>query len=176
MQRFNDFILFLKNPNHPNYPNISVRQKLLDICFYYLVIDFIIAIALWYFVELAEQMGWFNPLKTIEFDHSIYWQIFGMLVFGPLFEEGIFRLFLGYCRYKWYFKWVFYGSAIVFGLIHIPNYQLDDTHYFFVPLITTPQIFGGLMLGFIRINYGFWYGMLHHALFNALALLLGTLF
>ena len=154
-QLFINFLRFLKNPNQPNYPNISARQKLLHVCFYFLIIDFVLAVALWYPVELAEKMGWFNPLKTIEFDHSIYFEIFGLLIFAPLVEEWVFRLFLGYYRHKPYFKWLFYGSAFVFGLIHISNYQLDTTHYFFMPLITMTQTFGGLMLGFIRINYGF---------------------
>jgi len=33
------------------------------------------------------------------------------------------------------------------------------------------QTFGGLMLGYIRIIYGFWYGVLLHSLFNILGVI-----
>ncbi|WP_409012632.1 type II CAAX prenyl endopeptidase Rce1 family protein [Dyadobacter sp. 3J3] len=66
------------------------------------------------------------------------------------------------------FKWLYYISALLFGFIHIFNYQFNDTHYLFIPFITTGQLFGGLMLGYIRIIYGFWYDVLLHALFNSL--------
>lgn len=64
---------------------------------------------------------------------------------------------------------------IVFGLIHIITYEADTTHCQFMWLITLSQIFGGLILGYVRVIYGFWYAVLLHALSNAVAVFCGVL-
>jgi membrane protease YdiL (CAAX protease family) len=166
------FIAFFKDPAHPNYVNLSTRQKLRDIGFYYLTIQFIIcAIILWYPVEIAEKLGLYNKLEEIDVKIDISFMILLAVILAPLIEEGIFRLFLGRFRNKPYFNWVYYISSLLFGWIHFFNYQFDQSHYFFLPFITMTQTFGGFMLGYIRIMYGFWYGVLLHSLFNCLGVI-----
>jgi hypothetical protein len=92
--------------------------------------------------------------------------IISVVIIGPLIEEGVFRLGLGHYRNRSYFKWLYYLSAFVFGAVHIFNYTFYHTHHIFIILITASQTFGGLMYGYIRIIYGFWYGVLLHVLFN----------
>ncbi|WP_409013855.1 type II CAAX prenyl endopeptidase Rce1 family protein [Dyadobacter sp. CY356] len=99
---------------------------------------------------------------------SLLVKVFLVIIFAPLMEECMFRLFLGFYRNKNYFKWLYYVSAVFFGCIHIFNYQFNSSHYIFIPFITISQTFGGLMLGYVRIIYGFWYGVLLHSLFNIL--------
>jgi membrane protease YdiL (CAAX protease family) len=165
------FLGFIKNPNKPDYAIIPQRHKLLNVCFYYLVISFVISgMILWYPVEIAEKLGLFAELKEKDLKMSMPVKIATAIIFAPLIEEGMFRLWLGFYRTKNYFKWLYYVSAILFGLVHIFNYQLNDSHYAFIPFITMTQTFGGLMLGYIRIIYGFWYGVLLHALFNVLGI------
>jgi uncharacterized protein len=169
---FIHFVSFVKKPNEPDYLSRTTRQKWIEVGFYYLIIDFVICgFLLWYPVEIAEKLGLFNKLKGIDLKLSVAYEILLTIILAPLIEEGIFRLFLGYIRTKSYFKWSYYISAIVFGLIHISNYDIDETHYLFIPFITMTQMFGGLILGFIRINYGFWYGILSHVLFNSVAII-----
>ena len=50
-------------------------------------------------------------------------------------------------------------------------YEIDSTHLPYIPFITMTQIFSGFMLGYIRIVYGFLYGIVLHALFNTLAVI-----
>ncbi|MFC6193428.1 type II CAAX prenyl endopeptidase Rce1 family protein [Dyadobacter subterraneus] len=90
---------------------------------------------------------------------------------APLVEEFIFRYSLGKIRNKLYFKCAYYLSAVLFGWIHIVTYEFDSSHYLFIPLITLTQTFAGFLLGYVRIIYGFWYGVLLHAVYNTLALI-----
>jgi len=168
---FSDFLNFIKYPGKPHYPDISVLQKLLNVGVCFVLIGFVINFLLWYGVVVpAEKTGWFyNPL--IETRRGISTKtIISAVLIAPVIEELIFRLFLVNYKTESYFRWVYYLSALVFGLIHIITYEADSTHYWFIWLITLPQIFAGFLLGYIRIVYGFWYGVLLHSLSNALVL------
>ena len=125
---------------------------------------------LWYVVEVAEKFGVFNELKPTFESSSIILRILSAVVLAPLVEETVFRLSLGYYRSSVYFKWIFYFSAITFGQIHIINYQIDTTHYLFIPFITLSQTFTGLLFGFVRVVYGFGYAILLHSLHNVCCL------
>ncbi len=61
----------------------------------------------------------------------------------------------------------FYGSAILFSLLHIGNFYTGlNAGLFFLPLLVIPQFVSALFLGTIRMRYGFWWGVLLHVLFN----------
>ncbi len=62
---------------------------------------------------------------------------------------------------------VFYFSSIVFGLVHIFNYQGVTFHNFiFSILLVLPQLTLGVVLGYIRVTYGLAYSILFHFLCN----------
>ena len=66
------------------------------------------------------------------------------------------------------FGWVFYGSTLLFALVHVTNYTPLTTQTFLLaPLLVLPQFVGGTMLGYIRIRYGIGFSILYHAAFNA---------
>lgn len=68
------------------------------------------------------------------------------------------------------FPWVFYGSAVAFGLVHVFNYdygQVGVDEVLLTPLLVSPQMVGALVLGYVRVRLGFWYGVANHAAFNA---------
>ncbi len=70
---------------------------------------------------------------------------------------------------RWWNRWfpfVFYYSAIVFGLVHYTAYGLEGSTLWFTPVILAPQCLMGLMLGFIRVRYGMWYAIGAHAVIN----------
>lgn len=70
-----------------------------------------------------------------------------------------------------HFGWVFYGSALLFGAIHLYNYDLgspDALELTLAPLLIAPQIVGGLVLGYVRVRLGFWYAVANHAAFNGI--------
>jgi hypothetical protein len=162
-----NFISFAKNPNNPKYVNLSTYQRLLHVCFYYLPIKFIISIFILGLVEIAERMGFYNPIAMADNKEGIVLTVISVVILGPIVEECVFRLGLGHYRNKSYFKWLYYLSAFVFGAVHIFNYTFDHTHHILILFITGSQTFAGLMYGYIRIIYGFWYGVLLHVLFNS---------
>lgn len=73
------------------------------------------------------------------------------------------------------FKYFFYASALFFGLIHTSNFTGNIYAIVgFSFILGSPQIVLGLILGYIRMNYGLIYSILFHMLVNTSILL--TLF
>lgn len=166
------FFHFVRNPNAPVYPTISPKQKLIDVCFYFLFVQFIVGgIILWYPVAFAEKIGLFNTLASKKQDEDVLLTVVSAIIIAPLIEEWLFRFPLGENRNKPYFKWLYYGVSIVFGLVHIFIYNIDSTHLPYIPFITMTQTFSGFLFGYIRIVYGFGYGILLHSLFNTLGVI-----
>ncbi|RBN51697.1 CPBP family intramembrane glutamic endopeptidase [Flavobacterium psychrolimnae] len=118
------------------------------------------------------------------------------VVIGPLIEEFIFRLYLRYKNnyalhflisivsltgvrneqkaetffislWKKRYKFIFYFSAVIFGLIHISNYEFSYTILLLTPILVAPQIISGLIIGYLRVRNGFISGLLLHSLHNA---------
>lgn len=70
------------------------------------------------------------------------------------------------------FKWIYYISVLVFGFLHVFNYQIDTQDLNIVLLLVLPQLLGGVVLGFIRIRYGFVYCCIFHSCFNIIPMLI----
>jgi membrane protease YdiL (CAAX protease family) len=68
--------------------------------------------------------------------------------------------------------YLFYGSSILFGYAHVFNYETTTNLLLFSPLILLPNIVSGMFAGYIRINMGFKYGVLYHAINNAIPLII----
>jgi len=65
---------------------------------------------------------------------------------------------------------LFYSVAVLFGLIHISNYNnfnYASLALILIPVLIAPQIWAGLTLGYIRVKYGFFWGFFLHAAHNA---------
>lgn len=121
--------------------------------------------------------------------------LFLAVIVAPLIEETLFRLPLRYHRnyvlrlivwcisitglvgkvklkqsvqrfWKTSFAWFFYGMAITFALIHMTNYANAKSLILLAPLLTITQLFGGLIMGYIRVKLGFMWGVTYHAAHN----------
>jgi membrane protease YdiL (CAAX protease family) len=68
-----------------------------------------------------------------------------------------------------HFHWFVWGSSLVFGLIHLGNYEAL-AHPLGL-LVVLPQTIGGLLLAYTRTRLGLGAAMLHHAAYNAVFLL-----
>lgn len=66
------------------------------------------------------------------------------------------------------FHWLVWGSSLLFGLIHLGNYE-PLTHPLGV-LVVLPQIIGGLLLAYTRTRLGLGAAMAQHAAYNAVFL------
>ncbi len=66
-----------------------------------------------------------------------------------------------------HFRWVFYISCLLFGAIHILNFEhLNFKLFFAAPFIIFPQVVAGVFLGFVRMKYGIVFSVLFHSLIN----------
>lgn len=73
--------------------------------------------------------------------------------------------------YKNNYRTIFYGISVLFGLMHITNYSDVSNILVIALLLGMPQIIVGLVLGFVRIRYGFLYAVVMHSLYNSLLLI-----
>jgi hypothetical protein len=65
------------------------------------------------------------------------------------------------------YSYYFYFVAIAFALIHVTNFAPYNSNVLlFYPLFTLPQFLMGLSIGFVRMEYGFFYGVALHSLIN----------
>jgi len=150
------------------------------------------------FVDLEQHAG--NDL----INNLSYWQLVLAGVFiMPLLEEFIFRrpLRFGYNLWTnlvllftpkadgmrdarraelraWWdrnYRWIFYGIALLFGYVHLANFELTPMIVVFSPILVLAQIVLGVLMGFLRVRYGFWWGYAMHALHNFTFLSVGFL-
>lgn len=64
------------------------------------------------------------------------------------------------------FKLIYFLFTGAFMLAHSSNFKSLD--WYLIPVVTLPQLMGALIYGYVRMNYGFRYGLTLHALHNGL--------
>lgn len=191
----NRFFLFVKNPDETSerYQTASYKFRTLFVLF--LATTPLIFIFMAAFEDMFSKMG-NNAVEELLKKHSKLFIIFTAVLFGPLFEELIFRFPLKFKRnfvfqffwwlintfnfnkFKGYllqnrvliFKIFFYIIAILFGLIHISNFDKWRQFLYLAPIIVFPQILAGIILGYIRIKFGFFWGVFYHSCYNFILL------
>ncbi len=68
------------------------------------------------------------------------------------------------------FPVIFWLVALVFGAVHLTNYQ-DGALYILLPLVI-PQFVAGTLFGYARVQYGLWAAILLHMMHNGTAVAL----
>lgn len=77
------------------------------------------------------------------------------------------------------FSTLFYFTAVIFAVVHIFNFELEQTKWYLIPLLVMPQFILALYLGYIRVRNGIKYSIFVHALNNCIPLILfkiGTIY
>lgn len=70
------------------------------------------------------------------------------------------------------FKYFFYASILLFGILHIFNFTGNrSTLLAFSFILCSPQLILGSILGYIRMNHGLVYSILFHMIVNSTVLL-----
>ncbi|MDM1395956.1 CPBP family intramembrane metalloprotease [Myroides odoratimimus] len=76
-------------------------------------------------------------------------------------------------RHEKYFGYVFYSYTFLFMIMHISNFYTINTEVLvYSPLLFLPQFIGGLLLGYIRMRFGFGYNCMIHIIYNTIPMLL----
>ncbi len=70
--------------------------------------------------------------------------------------------------YRRYPRVIFYLSTVLFGAIHITNYEQEVWQL--LPILVLPQTILALWMGFLRLRYGFLWAVLGHGLHNGFVL------
>jgi hypothetical protein len=63
---------------------------------------------------------------------------------------------------------IFYSFSLLFAFIHFYNYANYDDLWLALPFLIAPQFFIGLLLAYVRMNYGFSWALFFHIFHNAL--------
>jgi membrane protease YdiL (CAAX protease family) len=172
---FNELVSYLKNPvleKDTNKEN-SYRFKKF---FHLLVISILTGTALTPLFVLIEHLGWVD-MNTHAMEElmknmsKINIFLFAVMV-APLLEELFFRAPITLFQNKKYFKIVFYAFAVIFGLIHLSNFEITTNVLLLAPILVAPQIILGGYLGFIRVRFGLIWSILLHASYNAFFVLI----
>jgi membrane protease YdiL (CAAX protease family) len=72
------------------------------------------------------------------------------------------------------FRILFYGQALMFGFLHLTNYNLDFNLFYLFPFVAISYIFIGFFLGYLRVRYssGIFLCIFSHIVVNSLFYLL----
>lgn len=124
---------------------------------------------------------------------SVYLVLLIAAVIAPVLEELIFRFPLKWKRNylmqilnglsgnnsikNWWnrnYRWVFYLSAVIFGVVHLGNFENEWSAAFIllIPVFTLSQLIAGFTFGYIRNRLGFLWAAAFHGFFNLIFVLL----
>ncbi len=72
------------------------------------------------------------------------------------------------------FPIVFWFFTLAFAALHLTNFS-DVVPFYLVPILILPQFALGIIIGYIRVGWGFWYGVLFHAIHNGIFVGIATI-
>lgn len=174
-QTFYELIAYLKSPILEKDPNTNITYRLRKFL-YLLIISILTAIVLMPVFSLINELGLVNmdehAMEKIMESLSKPVILLLVVVAAPFFEELLFRAPITLFKKAKAFKMAFYTFAIIFGLVHITNFNLTTNVLLLAPILIAPQIILGGYLGFIRVRFGLAWSMLLHACYNAFFMLI----
>ena len=172
-----DFVSFLKHPKDVQTKE-SFKRKLQTI---FILLGFEMCVFYFVLIPLDYLIEHFVSTKSkLDYKHdTLLISIISSIILAPVLEEIGFRLVLRrifpikyiFSQKLWdkIFPFLVYASSVIFGFVHLTNYTNDGFwFYVFSPIIIASQLIGGFIITFIRVKYNFFYGILYHALWNAL--------
>ncbi|MBN1373734.1 CPBP family intramembrane metalloprotease [Candidatus Dojkabacteria bacterium] len=68
--------------------------------------------------------------------------------------------------YSRFYGVLLYSSILLFGLVHLTNFDNLSSVWYLAPIIILPQLVVGIALSYIRVRQGFLWGVLFHSLHN----------
>ena len=175
LETFKILIDYLKNPKLEKDTNKSLRYRFL--IFYRLFIFCLFTgILLSFLFGFLEQLGLLDmnshKLESAFKKLGSYKIILLGTIVAPILEELIFRAPLVLFTSKKSFKIAFYNLSIIFGFVHLSNYEITPKILLISPILVLPQIILGAYLGFIRIRFGLQWSILLHACYNGFLMLI----
>lgn len=173
---FLDLWKFVKNPRDKQLQyDFGEKWKII---FILLGLEFFI----WLFlvIPLDYILDFFiHKRSKLDYYDTLLIRFVSAIIFAPILEELLFRSwlkkrnFISQNIWDKIFPYLVYGSSVVFGLIHLVNYENNDwAFYFLSPLVVMSQMTGGFILAFLRTRFSLRWSMIYHSLWNATAMIL----
>ncbi|WP_297761551.1 CPBP family intramembrane glutamic endopeptidase [uncultured Muriicola sp.] len=166
---------FVRKPSYVPYSNLHLKLKW-RIFLNVLGWNFAFGIGLALFLNsLATFLNIdIGDHKTEDFfeNYSSITIFFLMVLIAPIVEELIFRGPLIFFKSSSYFPWIYYFSCLLFGLVHLGNFDNANDLLWLTPVLVAPQIVMGFFLGFLRVRLGLRYAVLMHMSHNGIIFLL----
>ncbi|WP_333851833.1 CPBP family intramembrane glutamic endopeptidase [Epilithonimonas sp.] len=185
-EEIKSLLVFLKNP-HQNFDrkySFFEKQRTITALFLLEVaFTFILVFPLNYLIGKVYHIRYIDDLANFSILEII---LLGVFII-PFIEEIFFRLPLKYKRnylFKFFdlftknkffehfwnsnYRFFFYFFVITFGLLHASNYENKITATFLIVsfFITLSQLSGGLVMGYLRLKFGFIWGYIYHIIWN----------
>lgn len=164
-----EIIEFAKNPTYQEHVAIGNTDKIKYIL-KLVVLAFFLSVVLSIIIASLETIFGFELGKHAmdDFLHNypvVYLFLFAVIG-APLIEELLFRGPMIWFKESKVFPFVFYMLTGAFGFMHITNYEMNTQTILLSPILVSPQLSAGLLLGFTRIKFGLLYAMALHAMYN----------
>ena len=100
--------------------------------------------------------------------YSLDWYVFNTLVFSFFIWLSLFSFKKYFVNIKITDRTIFYGSAILFSLLHLSNYSFQINELPKYLFLIIPQLCSGLIYGYIRVKNGMIYSILSHSIHNTI--------
>ncbi len=177
-ETFFNLVIYLKNPILEKDSNTDLKYRF-KIFFHILIISVATGLIISPIFALIHELQWVNMENHQVEEMFKGMGIFQMILLGaiivPIIEELIFRGPITSFKKPNSFKFGFYFFALVFGFIHISNFEMTKNVLILSPILVLPQLLLGGYFGYIRVRFGLQWSMLMHGTYNGLFILLGTL-
>jgi hypothetical protein len=178
-ETFQNLIAYLKNPVLEKDINTDLSYRF-NIFFQILVISLLTGIVITPLFAVFAELKWVNMEN-----HKVQAQFANMgilqiillgAILAPIIEEAMFRGTITAFKKPKSFKIAFYAFALLFGFIHLFNFEITTNVLLLAPLLVLPQILLGGYLGYIRVRFGLQWSMLLHGCYNGILILISALF
>jgi hypothetical protein len=73
-------------------------------------------------------------------------------------------------RYERFFGIILYGSCVLFAFVHMSNFPDFKHLWIWFPLLTIVQFVLGLIISYLRVRFGFLWGLYYHIVYNTLVI------
>lgn len=168
---FTDFFQFIWKPKLEKDPN-NDPFHIIKVFTILLLFSFSVAFFLLIIIGMLTTMGIINQGEHVFDDlfekNSVFEVFLFASIIAPVIEELIFRGPLIFFKNSKFFKFAFYGFTLLFGYVHIFNFEISTNVLLFSPILVAPQIYLGLVLGYMRVRFGLIWAMLMHAVYNGI--------
>ncbi|WP_341222053.1 CPBP family intramembrane glutamic endopeptidase [Polaribacter atrinae] len=178
-ETFNNVITYLKNPVPGIDPNKNTGYRI-KILFHLFIISIVTSIIITPIFSVLQELQLVDfethKLEEMFKDMSFIQILLLGSILTPILEEVLFRAPITIFVKPKSFKYAFYIFTLIFGFIHISNFEITTNVLLLSPILILPQLLVGGYFGYIRVKFGLLWAMLLHGSYNGFLFLMSFLF